>query len=152
MDATIRSASGPWIATIPVSDEMSRTSTSASDRSARRSFIQDTSLAVFEALTTTMNLEPSGSRYTMMSSITPPRSFGRREYCAWPGWSAATSLVVIAWRNGTASGPDTSTWPMCPRSNKPAADRTARCSWRMPAYCTGMDHPAKGTILAPRAT
>jgi hypothetical protein len=33
----------------------------------------------------------------------------------------------------------------------PADLRTARCSDTMPAYCTGISHPAKGTRRAPRA-
>ena len=41
---------------------------------------------------------------------------------------------------------------MCETSNTPASVRTARCSWITPSYCTGISHPANGTILAPRAT
>src|SRR3990172_12541749 len=34
-------------------------------------------------------------------------------------------------------------------SNKPAAERVARCSSTTDVYQTGMSQPAKGTILAP---
>ena len=37
-------------------------------------------------------------------------------------------------------------------SNSPACSRTARCSARMPAYCTGIAKPANSTMRAPRAT
>jgi hypothetical protein len=40
---------------------------------------------------------------------------------------------------------------MCETSKRPAPVRTATCSSRMPRYCTGMSHPAKGTSLARRA-
>src|SRR4051794_7925699 len=42
--------------------------------------------------------------------------------------------------------------PMCDRSKRPARSRTARCSSRMPAYWTGISHPAKSIIRAPSAT
>jgi len=32
------------------------------------------------------------------------------------------------------------------------AVRTALCSWITPWYCTGISHPANGTIRAPSAT
>ena len=41
---------------------------------------------------------------------------------------------------------------MCDRSNSPAADRTARCSSRMPAYWIGISQPANSTIFAPSAS
>src|SRR5215469_18440585 len=41
-------------------------------------------------------------------------------------------------------------WPMCERSNMPAAPRTARCSSRMPLYWIGMRKPPNGAIFAPR--
>src|SRR5579884_1334938 len=37
---------------------------------------------------------------------------------------------------------------MCETSKIPTSRRTARCSWRIPAYCTGISHPANGTSLA----
>ena len=48
--------------------------------------------------------------------------------------------------------PATSISPMWLTSNSPAARRTARCSSVMPAYWTGISHPANGTIFAPKAT
>src|SRR5436190_734836 len=42
--------------------------------------------------------------------------------------------------------------PMCEMSNTPACSRTALCSSTIPAYCTGISHPAKGTMRALRAT
>ena len=41
---------------------------------------------------------------------------------------------------------------MCDRSNSPAAERTARCSSRMPPYWTGISQPANSTIFAPSAS
>ena len=41
---------------------------------------------------------------------------------------------------------------MCETSNRPAAVRTATCSCRTPSYCTGMSHPANGTMRAPART
>src|ERR1700676_899780 len=40
---------------------------------------------------------------------------------------------------------------MCERSNSPARLRTASCSLRMPAYCTGISNPPNGTIRAASA-
>ena len=51
-----------------------------------------------------------------------------------------------------ASGPSTISSPMCERSNRPAAARTARCSSMIPAYWIGISQPAKSTILAPSAS
>src|SRR5438067_247981 len=42
--------------------------------------------------------------------------------------------------------------PMCERSKRPAAFRTARCSATMPPYWIGISQPANGTIFAPSAT
>ena len=53
--------------------------------------------------------------------------------------------------NSNACGPVVSICPMCETSNTPAAVRTARCSSRMPAYCTGISQPANGTSFAPAA-
>ena len=41
---------------------------------------------------------------------------------------------------------------MCDRSNRPAAERTARCSSRMPPYWIGISQPANSTIFAPSAS
>src|SRR5689334_22810242 len=41
---------------------------------------------------------------------------------------------------------------MCDRSNSPARSRTARCSSRIPRYCTGISQPAKSISRAPSAT
>ena len=41
---------------------------------------------------------------------------------------------------------------MCDRSNSPAAERTARCSSRMPPYWIGISQPANSTIFAPSAS
>src|ERR1700679_3229335 len=38
---------------------------------------------------------------------------------------------------------------MCERSKKPARLRTASCSAKMPAYCTGISKPPNGTMRAP---
>src|ERR1700679_667802 len=40
---------------------------------------------------------------------------------------------------------------MCERSKKPARLRTASCSAKMPAYCTGISKPPNGTMRAPSA-
>src|SRR2546421_2411133 len=37
-------------------------------------------------------------------------------------------------------------------SNTPACSRTARCSAPIPAYCTGISQPAKGTSFAPASS
>src|SRR5439155_17307334 len=56
-----------------------------------------------------------------------------------------------SWAKASASGPRKNTRPMCDRSNRPHAVRTARCSARMPVgYWTGMSQPAKSTMRAPR--
>ena len=41
--------------------------------------------------------------------------------------------------------------PMWLTSNTPTFVRTATCSARIPAYCTGISHPANGTSRAPAA-
>jgi hypothetical protein len=73
------------------------------------------------------------------------------EYCTPPGSSAATSLQVTRVTKALRSGPVTSNSPMWDTSNTPAPVRTAWCSARMPAYCTGISQPANGTSLAPSA-
>jgi hypothetical protein len=50
-----------------------------------------------------------------------------------------------------ASGPWISISPMWLTSKTPTARRTAWCSSMIPVYWTGMSHPPKSTILAPRA-
>src|SRR5437868_7563459 len=40
---------------------------------------------------------------------------------------------------------------MCETSKTPESVRTALCSGITPSYCTGISHPAKGTIRAPSA-
>src|SRR5437667_1803095 len=75
------------------------------------------------------------------------------EYCAWPGFSAPTSLQVTRCTKALRSEPVISNSPMCDTSNTPTSSRTARCSLLIPVgYVTGISKPAKGTILAPRAT
>ena len=70
-----------------------------------------------------------------------------------PRGSAATSLDSRRWSRASApAGPRVSISPMCETSNTPAAPRTATCSSRMPAYCTGISQPAKGTSRAPAAS
>ena len=81
--------------------------------------------------------------------MTPPASLVRQEYWAPPTAILATSLESTSCRNFRASGPSTSTSPMCETSNIPACVRTAECSSRIPSYVTGMSQPANGITLAP---
>ena len=81
----------------------------------------------------------------------PSLAVGRAQYsmiCAADGGSLISALA----RAAPASGPSTTSSPMCDRSNSPAADRTARCSSRMPEYWIGISQPANSTILAPSAS
>src|SRR4029079_15853885 len=40
----------------------------------------------------------------------------------------------------------------CEMSKMPTRSRTTLCSSTIPAYCTGISHPAKGTMRAPKVT
>ena len=86
------------------------------------------------------------------SSSTPPSSRQSTEYWAPPGAIRSTSLESSRWSSASAPGPLVSTWPMWETSKTPARSRTAACSARMPAYCTGISQPANGTRRAPAAT
>src|SRR3954470_4206664 len=55
-------------------------------------------------------------------------------------------------RNASAPGPSVWISPMWLTSKIPTRSRTALCSSRMPAYCTGISQPANGTSRAPAAT
>ena len=85
------------------------------------------------------------------SSRTPPSGLVRTLYCAPSSAILLTSLERMRCRNASASGPRVSISPMWLTSNTPTFVRTATCSSRMPAYCTGISHPANGTSLAPAA-
>jgi hypothetical protein len=85
--------------------------------------------------------------------MTVPSGVQSAEYWAWPTSRREASFTATSSTSASASGPETWNSPMCDTSKSPAASRTARCSaWIPAAYCTGMDQPAKGTILPPRAT
>src|SRR5258708_2908624 len=61
--------------------------------------------------------------------------------------------MLIHWTASSAPGPRIMMSPMCETSNIPTPVRTARCSFMSPpvaGYSTGMSHPPKSTILAPR--
>ena len=106
------------------------------------------SLSILEAFTT--NIYSSGEkRYTRRSSTIPPRPLGIQVYCILPSKSLDASLVVSFCINGRAPEPLILNSPMCEQSNPPTAERTVSCSALTPWYCTGISHPAKGTILAP---
>ena len=79
------------------------------------------------------------------SSNTPPPSRQSTLYCAPPTGIAATSLESSRCSSSSASGPTVSISPMCDTSKIPQPSRTARCSARTPAYCTGISQPANST-------
>src|SRR5829696_7137609 len=92
------------------------------------------------------------SRYVNRSSSTPPRSLHSSEYWAPRPAIRDTSLESSRCSSASAPCPDVSTSPMWLTSTLPARSRTAMCSSRMPAYCTGISQPANGTSFAPAAT
>src|SRR5438552_6101340 len=82
----------------------------------------------------------------------PPELFVISVYWAWPSTSRPRSFESKDCRSSLARGPSTSSSPMCETSKTPASVRTAMCSGITPSYCTGISHPANGTIRAPSAT
>ncbi len=146
--ASTASAAGPCSARRPTASEMFFRRTLAPP------FCPTThsqSLSMFAALTTSITL--SSNRYTVQSSTKVPSGVSSAEYCTSPGPSAPTSLQQIRLTKAFRSGPVTSNSPMWETSKIPAPVRVALCSAWMPVgYCTGISQPAKGTILAPRAT
>src|SRR4051794_12912780 len=82
----------------------------------------------------------------------PPSSRQMTAYWAPPSGIRRTSLVSRCCRNSAACGPEVSISPMWETSKTPARSRTAVCSSRIPAYCTGISQPANGTSRAPAAT
>ena len=54
--------------------------------------------------------------------------------------------------NDAAPDPWMLSRPMCETSKMPTPPRTAFTSAMTPSYCTGISHPAKGTMRAPSAT
>src|ERR1700682_5789102 len=61
--------------------------------------------------------------------------------------------MLIHWQASIAPGPLIMMSPMCETAKIPTPLRTARCSFMSPpvaGYSTGMSHPPKSTILAPR--
>ena len=95
----------------------------------------------------------SSTHQTMMSSSTEASTSSRRwVYCARPGAILARSLVNAHCSRSSASAPSTRTVPRWDTSKTTASRRQARCSSSVPAgYATGISHPPKGTIRAPRA-
>ena len=66
--------------------------------------------------------------------------------------NAGGFVTIAAASASPASGPSTSSSPMCDRSNSPTAPRTDRCSSRIDPYWTGIRQPAKSIIRAPSAS
>src|SRR5260370_14344837 len=66
-----------------------------------------------------------------------------------PGLRRATSRLTTRWARLSSL---TRSSPMCERSNRPTASRTARCSSRMLLYCNGITQPPKLVIWAPSWT
>src|SRR5260370_35371600 len=61
--------------------------------------------------------------------------------------------MLIQWKASRDWGPRMMMAPMCETSKIPTPVRTAKCSFMSPpvaGYSTGMSHPPKSTILAPR--
>src|SRR5579875_290897 len=74
-------------------------------------------------------LAPSARKYTIRSSITPPRSFSMHEYSALPGFFSLSTLFASRCRRKSRQrAPCRSTTVMCETSNMPASRRTAWCS------------------------
>ncbi len=86
---------------------------------------------MLDAFTTIISL--SSKRYTRQSSTNVPSLVRMPEYCAWPGFSAPTSLQVTRWTKALRSEPLISNSPMCDTSNTPTFSRTALCSAEIPA-------------------
>ena len=84
--------------------------------------------------------------------MTPPVALHIKVYCAWPTATLRTSFVKSRLSVASALVPVMMNSPMWEMSNKPTCCRTARCSARIPAYCTGISQPPNGTIFAPSAT
>src|SRR6266446_3587826 len=88
----------------------------------------------------------------MTSSTIPPPSVVTSVYWASPASRWSTSFDSVACSRSRAVGPSISISPMCETSKTPVSVRTAMCSGITPSYCTGISHPANGTIRAPSAT
>ena len=92
------------------------------------------------------------SRATTTSSTMPPASLQIMQYRQRPDASAGRLAVSNLSRRASAWRPEMNKRPMWETSNMPTPERTALASARMPLYCKGISHPAKGTNFAPIST
>mmetsp|Transcript_4667 Transcript_4667/g.15465 ORF Transcript_4667/g.15465 Transcript_4667/m.15465 type:complete len:217 (-) Transcript_4667:63-713(-) len=151
-DCMTSTAEGPWRARRPLPV---RGSMATSLPPLTKSFMCRSkcgrSLSSWPALITVYRSSPR--LVTMQSSIMPPCSFVITESAPMEGGRLRRSAGTIFSMNSTRSLPVKRTPSMWDTSKRPAFSRQCRWDFMIPsAYCTGISQPAKGTILAPRAT